>query len=169
VTHDQREALTMSDRIVVINHGKLVQIDTPKAIYNKPANAFVADFVGESTILPLESDGNGNLQFENQLIQSNSSSTGEWSLVIRPERLFVIDDGVVIDSNKSVAFSGTLRDFVFQGETAFVVMTMNNGQHVSFRFGTDSSSTENALQAGQTVVVGLKRQDIIVIPRDKNQ
>ncbi|MFT6642244.1 MAG: putative spermidine/putrescine transport system ATP-binding protein, partial [Flavobacteriaceae bacterium] len=166
VTHDQREALTMSDRIVVINHGKLVQIDTPKAIYNKPANAFVADFVGESTILPLESDGNGNLQFENQLIQSNSSSTGEWSLVIRPERLFVIDDGVVIDSNKSVAFSGTLRDFVFQGETAFVVMTMNNGQHVSFRFGTDSSSTENALQAGQTVVVGLKRQDIIVIPRD---
>lgn len=169
VTHDQREALTMSDRIVVINHGKLVQIDTPKAIYNKPANAFVADFIGESTILPLESDGSGNLLFESQLIQTNSSSTGDWSLVIRPERLFVVDDGVVIDAEKSVAFTGTVRDFVFQGETAFVVMTMSNGQHVSFRFGTDSSSTENSLQPGQTVVVGLKRQDIIVIPRDGTQ
>ncbi|MFT6301440.1 MAG: putative spermidine/putrescine transport system ATP-binding protein [Granulosicoccus sp.] len=171
VTHDQREALTMSDRIVVINHGKLVQIDTPKVIYNKPANAFVADFIGESTILPLESDGSGNLQFENQNIQSNSSSDrgSEWSLVIRPERLFVLTEGTAIDSEKSVVFSGTVRDFVFQGETAFVVMTMSNGQHISFRFGTDSSSTENLLQPGQTVSVGLNRHDIIVIPRDENQ
>ena len=171
VTHDQREALTMSDRIVVINHGKLVQIDTPKAIYNKPANAFVADFVGESTILPLDSDEAGNLHFENQLVQSNGSSgnEAEWSLVIRPERLFVVAEPATIDSEKSVVFTGTVRDFVFQGETAFVVMTMSNGQQVSFRFGTDSSSTENSLQPGQTVAVGLNRQDIIVIPRDKSQ
>ena len=59
VTHDQREALTMSDRIVVINHGRLTQIDTPHNIYNHPANAFVADFIGESTMLPLKADGKG--------------------------------------------------------------------------------------------------------------
>ena len=46
VTHDQREALTMSDRIAVINHGKFEQIETPQAIYNSPANPFVADFIG---------------------------------------------------------------------------------------------------------------------------
>jgi len=47
VTHDQREALTMSDRIAVINDGKLIQVDTPHAIYNRPANRFVADFIGK--------------------------------------------------------------------------------------------------------------------------
>ncbi len=47
VTHDQREALTMSDRIAVINHGRLMQLDTPERIYDRPANRFVADFIGE--------------------------------------------------------------------------------------------------------------------------
>ncbi|MFT6704825.1 MAG: putative spermidine/putrescine transport system ATP-binding protein, partial [Gammaproteobacteria bacterium] len=59
VTHDQREALTMSDRIAVINDGKITQIDTPHVIYNQPANAFVADFIGESTMLPLAEDSKG--------------------------------------------------------------------------------------------------------------
>ena len=51
VTHDQREALTMSDRIAVINHGRIMQLDTPRAIYERPANRFVAEFIGESTFL----------------------------------------------------------------------------------------------------------------------
>ena len=57
VTHDQREALTMSDRIAVINGGRVQQIDTPRAIYEKPANRFVAEFIGESTFLAVETDG----------------------------------------------------------------------------------------------------------------
>ncbi len=53
VTHDQREALTMSDRIAVINGGRIMQLDTPRAIYERPANRFVAEFIGESTFLPV--------------------------------------------------------------------------------------------------------------------
>jgi len=67
VTHDQREALTMSDRIAVINHGRLAQVDTPEAIYNHPADAFVADFIGESTMLPLTGDGSGRQFFGDRL------------------------------------------------------------------------------------------------------
>lgn len=52
VTHDQEEALTMSDTIVVMNQGYIQQIGTPEDIYNEPQNAFVADFIGESNILP---------------------------------------------------------------------------------------------------------------------
>ena len=59
VTHDQREALTMSDRIAVINHGELAQVDTPEAIYNRPKDQFVADFIGESTMLSLTRGGDG--------------------------------------------------------------------------------------------------------------
>ena len=51
VTHDQEEALTMSDRVVVMDAGKIQQVGTPKDIYNEPRNAFVADFIGESNIV----------------------------------------------------------------------------------------------------------------------
>ena len=62
VTHDQREALTMSDRIAVIDGGRIMQLDTPRAIYQRPANRFVAEFIGESTFVPVQvSHGNAML------------------------------------------------------------------------------------------------------------
>jgi len=165
VTHDQREALTMSDRIVVINHGKLTQIDTPNNIYNHPANAFVADFIGESTMLPLRHDGSGKLYFEDHLIEGNAKTddANEWSLVIRPERLTVVKDDNH-DSEKTIIFSGVVREFVFQGETAFAMMSIKDKYNLSFRFGTDSSSWQNALRPGDPVSLGLNRSDVIVIP-----
>ena len=54
VTHDQREALTMSDRVAVINHGRIMQLDAPRRLYERPANRFVAEFIGESAFLPVE-------------------------------------------------------------------------------------------------------------------
>ena len=59
VTHDQREALTMSDRIAVIHRGRIMQLATPQGLYDKPENRFVADFIGESTFLPVTRDGDG--------------------------------------------------------------------------------------------------------------
>jgi len=167
VTHDQREALTMSDRIVVINHGRLTQIDTPHNIYNHPANAFVADFIGESTMLPLSNDGSGNLFFQDHLIKSDSNidATQNWSLVIRPERLFVADKDAT-DSDQSIVFSGVVSEFVFQGETAFALMSINDEYKLAFRFGTDSSSSQNILQPGDRVSLGLNRSDVIIIPED---
>ena len=68
VTHDQEEALTMSDTIVVMNQGYIQQVGTPENIYNEPENAFVADFIGDSNIIPgimiedeLVEPGNGNI------------------------------------------------------------------------------------------------------------
>lgn len=167
VTHDQREALTMSDRIVVINQGKLTQTDTPHNIYNHPANAFVADFIGESTMLPLKSDGAGKLFFLDHLIESNfkTDAARDWALVIRPERLFVAEKGAT-DSDKSIIFSGVVSEFVFQGETAFALLSINDQYKLAFRFGTDSSSSQNILQAGDQVSLGLNRSDIIIIPQE---
>jgi len=165
VTHDQREALTMSDRIAVINHGKFMQIGSPHAIYNQPENAFVADFIGESTMLPLVQDGTGRLHFEDQLIKADSQPAGQWSLVVRPERLSLIthEDS---DPEQSVVFSGRVKEFVYQGETAFVVMETNDHRTISFRFATDSSSSQDALQTGEQISVSLNRRDIIVIPEN---
>jgi len=168
VTHDQREALTMSDRIAVINNGRLVQIDTPQAIYNQPATAFVADFIGESTILPLTTDAANRLQFEDQWISMDAHAAGRWSLVIRPERLFVVGDDKV-DLQQVVSFSGIVRDFVYQGETAFAVMVTTGGHRISFRFGTSALSARNDMQVGQQVSLGLYRDDVIVIQDDSPQ
>ena len=166
VTHDQREALTMSDRIAVINHGKLAQIDTPQAIYNRPANSFVADFIGESTMLPLTRDSSGKLFFEDRLIATDfpTDSVSEWSLVIRPERLFVVRESST-DTNETIVFNGVVREFVFQGDTAFVLASVSSKYDLSIRFGTTSSESHNAMRPGNKVSLGLDRRDVIVIPR----
>jgi len=66
VTHDQQEALTMADRVLVLNAGRVEQIDTPSGIYNQPGNPFVADFIGTMNVVPAIHDGNGTLQFTPQ-------------------------------------------------------------------------------------------------------
>jgi putative spermidine/putrescine transport system ATP-binding protein len=167
VTHDQREALTMSDRIAVINDGRLTQVDTPKAIYNHPANAFVADFIGESTMLPLTHDESGYLCFNDRRITNTAvkDAPNGWSLVIRPERLYVVDGEA--DTNQVVVFNGTVVESVFQGETAFALVAIDDRTELSVRFGTSSTAGSGSLHPGEQVSIGLPREDIIIIPRDR--
>ena len=167
VTHDQREALTMSDRIAVINHGRLAQVDTPEAIYNHPTNAFVADFIGESTMLALHRDKNGRLFFRDYRITNEAvdDSTEGWSLVIRPERLFVMD-GKAGDTDQTIVFKSTVIESVFQGETAFALVAIDDQTELSVRFGTGSNVSTNSLSPGDTVSIGLNRDDVIIIPGD---
>ena len=167
VTHDQREALTMSDRIAVINFGKLAQIDTPQAIYNQPANSFVADFIGESTMLPLTHDGSDQLFFEDYLIATDfpTNSNDEWSLVVRPERLFAVKEAIT-DPDETILFNGVVREFVFQGDTAFALASISDEYDLSIRFGTDSSEFQNVMRPGDKVALGLHRRDAIIIPRN---
>ena len=167
VTHDQREALTMSDRIAVINHGRLAQVDTPHVIYNQPANAFVADFIGESTMLPLTCDESGRHCFEAHVIDTDKAleKADNYTLVVRPERLHLAEAGGR-DNDDCIVFEGVVREFVFQGETAFALMAINDEFSLSFRFGTDSASLQQALKPGDPVSLRLNRSDIIVIPRE---
>ena len=85
--------------------------------------------------------------------------------MIRPERLFVTDKDAT-DSEQSIVFSGEVSEFVFQGETAFALMSINHMYKLAFRFGTDSSSSQNVLKPGDQVSLGLNRSDIIIIPED---
>ncbi len=166
VTHDQREALTMSDRIAVINDGEIAQIDTPEAIYNHPENAFVADFIGESTMLPLSASDSGQLLFKSKIIadKPQTETAKNWSLVIRPERLFVISEN---QSNQDsiITFEGEVEESVFQGETAFALISIDDGYRLSVRFGTSAHSKDNILRPGEKISVGLHRQDVVIIPQ----
>src|SRR3984957_5352679 len=98
VTHDQEEALTMSDRLAVMNHGRVAQLGTPEEVYNEPADAYVADFLGVSNLMDARveqgSDGKGpcRLRLGDFTLHAQAGqldATGAVKLAIRPERIHV--------------------------------------------------------------------------------
>jgi spermidine/putrescine transport system ATP-binding protein len=93
VTHDQEEALTMSDRIGVMRSGKLLQVGTPTDIYNRPVDRFVADFIGETNFLPGNAVPGGVRLGGGQVVPVDHTQTGAVTLAIRPEQVRLSDDG----------------------------------------------------------------------------
>ncbi len=168
VTHDQREALTMSDRIAVIDNGQLMQVDAPQVIYNQPSNAFVADFIGESTMIPLKRTGN-ELFVGDERVSSVPDTPAEtdWSLVIRPERLMV-EPGTA-DRDSTLFFNGTVKESVFQGETALLLVVLDDGTEVSVRSSTGTATPGITANPGSQVQLAIFRRDIIVVPTGNSQ
>lgn len=111
VTHDQEEALTMSDTIVVMNQGYIQQIGTPVDIYNEPENAFVADFIGESNIIPgtFVKDELVNILDTNfTCVDVGFGNNKSVDVVIRPEdvELVIPDEGIITGLITSLTFKG---------------------------------------------------------------
>lgn len=163
VTHDQDEAMTVSDRIMVMNQGEVMQIGTPFEIYSRPANSFVADFIGRVNFFPVEilkvsEDSVGVACFGKQL--SIDSSNGEFStgqqakLVVRPESLTLkkgSDDGTQITGNiKRSVYLGPTVEYEIEVpgmETLVLAVTYNpvedgfyrDGEQVQIQFNTVST------------------------------
>ena len=120
VTHDQEEALTMSDTIVVMKDGKIQQVGTPQDIYNEPVNAFVADFIGESNIIDgvmvrdyyVEFAGRG---FE--CVDKGFETNEKVDVVIRPEdiKLVPVEEGMLEGVVESVIFKGVHYEMIIYG------------------------------------------------------
>jgi putative spermidine/putrescine transport system ATP-binding protein len=124
VTHDQREALTMSDRIAVINGGRVAQVDTPRAIYERPADPFVADFIGESTFVRVERRGDGFECLGRALaVTAVPSDPGPLSLVLRPEHLELLAPHEAADN----VFEAAVQQVIYQGDTLLVHATLADG------------------------------------------
>ena len=117
VTHDQEEALTMSDTVVVMNEGRIQQIGTPQDIYNEPKNAFVADFIGESNILDGIMRADGVVEIFNrkfQCLDSGFEKDEPVDVVIRPEDVDIVpeDQGQLKGTVTSVTFKGVHYDTI---------------------------------------------------------
>jgi len=131
VTHDQEEALTMSDRLAVFNEGKIEQIGTPAAVYERPENAFVAGFVGASNVL------------------QRSGRT----FTVRPEKIRMTDDGGARRDDVNAA-TGRIRDVVYAGMfTRYVVDLDDGGELVVVRQNLETSSTEALDARGRRVLL----------------
>ncbi len=115
VTHDQTEAMAMSDRIVVLNRGIVQQIGSPQEIYNNPANPFVADFVGKIDFLKGHARGSViTLDGTNQQIPNNSNQQGNVLVAIRPELINISKEPSMLEGTlQSQYFLGDVNDCVF--------------------------------------------------------
>lgn len=126
VTHDQEEALSMSDTVVVLNDGLIQQIGTPEDIYNEPKNRFVANFIGESNIISGKYLGNKMVEFEGAIfecVDTNFEVNESCDVVIRPEDFDVID----YDQAK---LKGTVTDKVFKGVHYEFCIDINNKEYI---------------------------------------
>ncbi|MBQ8002318.1 MAG: ABC transporter ATP-binding protein [Clostridia bacterium] len=122
VTHDQEEALTMSDTVVVMNHGEIQQIGTPQDIYNEPVNAFVADFIGESNIIDGIMHADYFVEIGGVTFECEDAGFGVDQLVdvvIRPEDIKVV-------APCPEAIVGTVKDVIFKGVHFEILVQTDN-------------------------------------------
>ena len=117
VTHDQEEALSMSDRVVVMDNGKIQQIGSPKDIYNEPKNAFVADFIGESNILDGVMLNDYKAQFSGQTfkcLDAGFAKGEKVDVVVRPEDVDIVsvEKGMLTGTVTSVTFLGVYFEII---------------------------------------------------------
>ena len=110
VTHDQEEALSMSDTVVVLNNGEIQQMDSPLNIYNEPKNAFVADFIGESNIIKAKMLSDFKVRFldyDFPCVDKGFKDMEDVEVVVRPEDVLLVDENYQIE--------GTVTSLVFKG------------------------------------------------------
>jgi ABC-type Fe3+/spermidine/putrescine transport system ATPase subunit len=167
VTHDQEEALTMSDRVAVMNGGRLAQLGRPRDLYDRPADAFVADFIGEMNLLPATVEA---LQGDVCTLRTPAgtalathagavSGTGV-RLAIRPEHVEL--GQVPLSANDDIGLRGEVTHCVFNGASTAVQIELQGGGILRVDVGARSELA--LLQPGAAVVARWPAGNAIVFP-----
>jgi len=137
VTHDQEEALAMSDRIAVMHQGRIAQLGTPAEIYESPRTAFVADFIGEANFLRGKVDGRDGTMWSvvrddgTRLLLPHHATNGDGGpveIAVRPEWLDLSTPGEAPAGENALA--GTVQDLIYLGETMHVQVALADGTPV---------------------------------------
>ena len=157
VTHDQEEALTLSDTIVVMNEGKIQQIGTPTDIYNEPVNSFVADFIGESNILNgtmLEDKRVSFIGHDFDCVDKGFGENVPVDVVIRPEDIYIKRN------TEGEQFTGVVRTCTFKGVHYEMFVDTDSGNELMIQ-------DYNAFEPGTTVGMHIHPGDIQVMKKER--
>jgi putative spermidine/putrescine transport system ATP-binding protein len=147
VTHDQEEALTMSDRLAVFNAGSIEQVGTPADVYEHPASTFVASFVGTSNLL---TDAAARAVLGRDGI-----------FTVRPEKIRIVDRSTTASSDE-IAVDGTIREVVYIGpDTRYIVTLDSGGELVVTRQNLETSSMEALATQGRPVRLIWQRRHVL--------
>ena len=157
VTHDQEEALTLSDTIVVMSEGRIQQIGTPIDIYNEPINSFVADFIGESNILNGLMIKDKQVSFAGHDFECVDEGFGEQApvdVVIRPEDIYIFDP------SEAAMLTGTVTSSIFKGVHYEMMVQTPEGYEFMVQ-------DYHCFEAGQEVGLLVKPFDIHVMKKER--
>jgi len=156
VTHDQEEALTLSDTVIVMNDGKIQQIGTPTDIYNEPCNSFVATFIGDSNILNgtmIEDRRVNFLEHDFDCVDEGFGKNTPVDVVLRPEDIYIMN------KMDNAQFVGTVKSCTFKGVHYEMFVETDDGYEVQIQ-------DYNAFEPGTKVGMLIKPQDIQVMKKD---
>jgi spermidine/putrescine transport system ATP-binding protein len=169
VTHDQEEAMVMSDRIVLMNQGRVVQEGSPTAIYNHPVNEFVSRFIGEANLLDgvVASISGGEVTVDtnglNILAPANVEVRVGQAVIlsVRPERIQIFKEQAAAAQGWPNVFVGTVENAIFLGPTNRYHIRLSNEQSIVVDRATQQEKT--AYQPGDQVVVGWETHSNVVL------
>jgi putative spermidine/putrescine transport system ATP-binding protein len=166
VTHDQREALTMSDRIAVLRGGEIAQIDAAEDLYNAPKTAFIAEFMGESDFLPVTTTQGQTLYRDMSLKLASGAVApeGDGLLVVRPEKMEIVTPS--FDRTAFNVFDGILERLLFQGESCLAFVRLPTGETISVRRNLREGTKSLFPARGESISVGLHMNETHVVNRD---
>jgi spermidine/putrescine transport system ATP-binding protein len=167
VTHDQEEALTMSDRIAVMNAGRIEQIAAPVEVYNRPRTRFVADFVGETNLLAgtvEKADGEGHLLVDGERIPikgADEFKAGQRAhLSIRPEMVTVTLQSEGKEREARPALEGTVEETIFVGSVWKTIVKLKGGARI---VASEPPSSRGYLAPGTAAYVGWEPARAVVL------
>jgi spermidine/putrescine transport system ATP-binding protein len=173
VTHDQKEAISMSDRILVLNEGKVVQMGTPTDIYERPKARFVADFMGASNIFSakvigrtgerVQAETDSGLRLvvirHEDLVVPTSERV---SICIRPEAIKVYPP--YADEEGENQFGGKIEEKVYQGDFTELVISLEQGERIIVRLSSESARRQREiLQKGAEVLVEWPPEEVSLL------
>jgi iron(III) transport system ATP-binding protein len=179
VTHDQKEALSLADRLAVMNNGKIVQVGAPREVYNFPANRFVADFIGETNFIKgtLKSKSNQSAKVESVIgnIQSiyppfeggvgggyHQISEGNTLICsIRPESINILDNSVTDKENQ---FQGKILNLTYLGNVEEYQLLIEEKIEAKAVLHNPSSLERHP---GEDVIVHFEPKDVVLLPMNE--
>ncbi len=175
VTHDQQEALSISDRVVVMNDGNIEQIGTPREVYEKPANLYVAKFVGETNVFDTSvlevHDDKMTVQIENKKLQLNNPKkflVGQnIHVIVRPEDLKSWDTTEVTLDEKEKMIPAKVEQVTYKGSTVDLILVTECGQRLSVTEFFDEDDEDLDFRRGEQVWIEWTPGWEVVIPHEK--
>ncbi|MBU0801556.1 MAG: ABC transporter ATP-binding protein, partial [Alphaproteobacteria bacterium] len=146
VTHDQSEALSMSDRVAVFNNGKIEQVDSARDLYNHPKTRFVAEFVGTSNVI--------SGAFAHSLIGQNHT------FAIRPEHIMLNEN----TNEKLITTEGIISEILYHGANTRFDITLKSGETISSQ--RPNNAISESLVSGNTVSVSWPESSMIMLQEE---
>ncbi len=170
VTHDQSEALGMADRVAVLEKGRLRQLATPEDLYQRPCDAFVADFIGNINFfdpVKIERRGEGAAVATAELGEivlpaAPKGEAGALRLAIRPEKVKL---SLAPAAEGAARLKGRLGDVAFQGQTSIVEVVMEGGRSLTALAGEAQAHELAAAAPGSEVWCDWSAEDMLILPR----